>query len=201
MIYPYDEDKVKYASYDLSVGKEYKLTSSNRVIPVYTVVEIPPYEVCLILAKEKIKLPNNVCAFLFSRNRAAKEGFLMHPQAPIEPGSTGGIYILLHNISNKTINLYKDEHLATIVFQFVNPCPQVYGDDKKDDKYLGKENLEELIGNNTYTPALKQVSDSIAGWNESLLSKYIPIMLVLTTIVLAILTLVSSVKYFVETEL
>lgn len=199
LIQPCNLKKIKYASYDLSVGEEYRLSSEKETIKIskYSSVEIPPYDICFILTEEEINLPNDICALLFSRNRAAKEGFLMHPQPPIEPGSKGKLYILLHNLSNQPVRLQRGEHLATIVFlKLSSPLKddEIYGSNKEEDKYIGAKSLEELVSNRIYTAALKEISESVIGWKEALLSKWMPIMLVVITIILMFLTILLGWK-------
>lgn len=192
LLKPYDSRRIKYASYDLTVGEEYRLSHEKgvRKIGKNGVVEIPPNGVCFVLAEEITKLPNEVCAFIFSRHRAAKGGFLMHPQPPLDPGYEGGIYILFHNLSSETVRLKRGEHLATIVFLKVSSSlKEVYGSNKDEDKYMGMKSLEDLMGNRVYNSALKEVSDRVLNWKESLLSKWMPITLVVITIILMILTI------------
>lgn len=197
LIKPCDHKKIKYASYDLSVGEEYRLSSEKEVrrVPKNGVLKIPPYEVCFVLTEETVNLPANICALIFSRHRAAKEGFLMHPQPPVDPGYKGKLYILFHNLSNQSVSLQRGEHLATIVFlKLSSPCAETYGSDKDEDKYMEMTSLETLVGNRTYTPALKKISENVLGWKEDLLSKWIPIMLVIITVLLMIITILFGWK-------
>jgi len=196
LISPYDPKKIKYASYDLSVGDEYRLSNEKHVrkIGKNGVVEIPPYSVCFVLAEEKVKLPNDVCAFIFSRHRAAIEGFLMHPQPPIDPGYEGGIYILLHNLSNETVRLHRGDHLATIVFVKLSASVEKGYGSGEDDKYHGLNTLEEIIGDRKYDPALREISSTILNWKETFLSKWLPWTLTLITILLMVLTILLMIK-------
>ena len=67
LIENYDKNKIKYASYDLSVGCEYRSSSENIVTKIdeEEFVIIQPYEICYILTEEKI------------RGRTKKEAFEM----------------------------------------------------------------------------------------------------------------------------
>lgn len=197
LLKPYDLKRIKYASYDLTVGEEYRLSHEKemRKISKNGVVEIPPNGVCFVLAEERVKLPNDVCAFIFSRHRAVKEGFLMHPQPPFDPGYEGAVYVLFHNLTSETVRIERGEHLATIVFLKVSPSlKEVYGSDKDEDKYIGMKSLENIVGDRVYTSALKEVSDRVLNWKESLISKYMPITLVVITVILMILTILLMFK-------
>jgi dCTP deaminase len=191
LLRPYDLRRIKYASYDLTVGEEYRLSHEKEVrkIGKNGVVKIPPYSICFILAEEKIKLPKDVCAFIFSRHRAAREGFLMHPQPPLDPGYEGCIYILFHNLSNRHVVLKRGEHLATIVFLRVSPkLKEGYGSNKDEDRYMEAKQLEELVGNYTYTPALREIRNKLRSWTVRMLYQWMPMILTLITIIIAVLT-------------
>jgi len=195
LIQPYDPKKIKHASYDLSVGGEYRLSHEKKVkkIGKNWVVEIPPYTVCFVLAW-RIKLPKNVCAFVFSRHRAAKERFLMYPQPPLDPGYEGSLYTLLHNLSNETVRLQRRDHLATIVFlKLSSPLEEGYRSNE-EDKYMGMKALEDIVSNRIYTPALKEIYERVLSWKESFLSKWISITLVIITVILMILTILRGLK-------
>lgn len=200
LIQPYDPKNIKYASYDLRVGSEYRLSYEKEVrkIGKNGVVEIPPYSVCFVLAEEKVKLPKNACAFIFSRHRAAKEGFLMHPQPPFDPGYEGSVCVLLHNLSNETVRLQQGEHLATMVFlRLSSPVEKGYGSNK-EDKYMGAESLVDVIGEKTYTSALENIVEetkkTVENWKTSFLAKWLPLALVLITILLMIITILLMIE-------
>jgi len=200
LLQPHNPKNIKYASYDLTVGEECRLASEKRVKKVGKngVVEIPPYEVCFTLTEEKINLPNDVCALLFSRIRGMKEGFLMHPQPPIDPGFSGRLCILIHNLSNKTIKLCRGEHIASIVFlRLHSSLKEGYGSNA-DDKYKEAESLEDIVSDAVYTPALgetvKELRKTVENWRETFLSKWMPAILVIITILLMIITILLMIK-------
>ena len=204
MIVPFDRQKAKYASYDLTVGSEYRISSDpfDQKIPAKGTILIPSYQVCYVLTEEKLNLPNNVCASLFSRMKGSNQGIIMHPQAPIDPGYSGGLFILLHNLSDRDVILNRGEHLASIVFYDVNDTfdpeekAKGYGSNEKEDTYQHKYHLEDLIGNYTYKSALQELDEKWSHWREELLNKYLPMILTIITIVIAILAIYVTIKSF-----
>jgi deoxycytidine triphosphate deaminase len=194
MITPFKEEKTKYASYDLSVGDEYRLSSGDKVLELgkFSTVIIPPYEVCYILTKEKLNLPKNICALIFSRHRAVRQGFLMHPQPPIDPGYSGKLYILLHNLSDKPVHLKKGEHIASIVFFRLDESTKGYGTDE-EDKYSDANSLKELIGDFSFSPALGKIQKEVESWRVNLLSRWLPLLFGVISIILMVQTILISI--------
>jgi len=192
MIDPFDENRVQPASYDLSTGDKYRFSNEKRIIKLgkwKKKIKIPPYSICYVLIKEKLNMPKDVCAQIFPRHELVKNGLLIYPQPSIDPGFKGKLYVLIHNLTNENRTINKDEHLISLVFYKLS--------DKSEKPYAGKyqnkETLEELgldsKNVDVYSSALKEVSEKIETWREVLFSKYIPILLILMTIFLMVLTI------------
>jgi len=198
MIEPFDDERVQPASYDLSVGDEYRLSHEKRIIKLgkwKKKIKIPPYTICYVLIKEKLNIPADVSAQIFPRHELVKRGLLIYPQPPIDPGFKGKLYVLIHNLTNEIRTINKDEHLVSLVFYKLS--------DKSEKPYAGKyqnkETLKELgldsKNVDVYSSALKEVSEKIKTWREALFSKYIPILLILMTIFLMILTILLTILF------
>ena len=200
MMEPYDESCIKSSSYDLSMGDEYRFSSEDKIRKIGEggKIKIPPYSLCYILTKESLNLPNNICALILPRNRLVREGVLMYPQPPIEPGSKGRLYVFLHNLSNENRYIEKNEHLASLIFlKLSEDAEKPYGT-RDEDHYYEAQTLENLRLGPTaleqYTPALKEISEKIEKWSVDLFSKWIPILLILMTIFLMLLTIMFGWK-------
>lgn len=197
MIDPFDKEKVQGSSYDLSVGDEYRFSHGKKVIKMdgwRREIKIPPYAICYILVKEKLHMPKDICAEIFPRHTLVKKGLLMYPQPPIDPGFEGKLYVLIHNLTNKDRSVYKDEHLVSLVFYKLGQKT----DKPYNGKYQGQVTLEGLGLNlqdmSRYSSALKNIAEEIKSWRERLFSTYIPILLILMTIFLMVLTILFSNK-------
>lgn len=192
MIEPFDDERVQSASYDLSAGDEYRFSHEKRIVKLgkwKKKIKIPPYAICYVLIKEKLNIPEDASAEIFPRHDLVKKGLLIYPQPPIDPGYKGKLYVLIHNLTNENRTLNKDEHLVSLVFHKLTQKPTK----PYDGKYQNKETLDELGLSSKdvdpYTSALKEISEKIRRWREGLLSKWIPILLILTTIFLMVLTI------------
>ena len=76
MIEPFDEKRVQPASYDLSAGDEYRFSHEEKIIKLgrwKRKIKIPPYAICYVLIKEKLNIPEDVCAEIFPRHDLVKK--------------------------------------------------------------------------------------------------------------------------------
>lgn len=195
-IRPYRVSYVQPSSYDLRVGKEYRFSfekKNKKLRNNLPYIRIPKYSLCFILTEETICLPNNISATLHPRHRLVKEGLLMYPQPPIDPGYKGRLYILLHNLTNKSRFLKKGEHVASIVFyELDGDVDNPYGS-KNEQNYQDADTLEKLGLNNDffqYDSALGSMEKELGGWKTDLLSKWLPMILTIITLIIMILTII-----------
>ena len=70
---------------------------------------------------------------------------------------------------------------------------------KTEDIYQEKYGLEDLIGNYSYTPALQELNEKWGGWKEDYLNKYLPMIITIITIIIAVLTILFTLKAFTGT--
>jgi dCTP deaminase len=134
VIEPYDPSAIGPASIDLSLGNELrvfkkdrkKITITNNIDhkEFYKLVKIgkgynlKPGELVLGMTKEKITLPENICAWLNSRSRFARIGLMSHITAPfISPGVSNHQVLEIFNAGNKTITLKPNVKICQMIFQ------------------------------------------------------------------------------------
>lgn len=93
--------------------------------PEQRFVYIEPRDTALVLSKEYLKLPANICGNVFSRVSTVSSG-LGHISTTIDPLWRGALLIAISNPSSEPIKLMiQDETaesvpLATVVFQYLN---------------------------------------------------------------------------------
>lgn len=129
LISPYDGKNTRAGSYDLTIGNEYYIGSSQDEAVLDTKslgkdqsFAIPPHAVCFILLTESIKLPSNVTAKISLRMTHIYSGLVITSQPPFDPGYTGNVIVMVHNFSAAPVYLKHGERLATIEFtELANP--------------------------------------------------------------------------------
>lgn len=124
MIYPFDEERLKPASYELTVGNNYSIGGKRDVLldePGKDTIRIPPFEVVIIETAEKINLPRFIIARWNIRVRFAYEGLLWVGGPQVDPGWVGNLPCPLYNLSDKEVTLHLGEPVA--IMDFVKTTP------------------------------------------------------------------------------
>ena len=133
LIYPFNEDNLKPASYDLTLGSSCRLGGKpillDRKKP-YLI--IPPYEVAVISTKETVKIPRFLIGRWNLRVRYVYEGLLWVGGPQVDPGYEGKLFCPLYNLSNRTVILEYEKTIATI--DFVRTTPFRKGCEKFEPK-------------------------------------------------------------------
>lgn len=131
LITPYNEANTRAGSYDLTIGDEYYIGSSQdeSILDTQSLSKdqsfaIPPHAVCFILLTEAIKLPSDVTAKISLRMTHIYSGLVLTSQPPFDPGYSGKIIVMIHNFSASPVYLKKGERLATIEFSKLESLPK-----------------------------------------------------------------------------
>jgi len=123
---------VETASYDLSVGTilwkdrdsgevkqlDFDSTKDDFSQPFMT---LQPGQMVLVISKEDLIMPLDVCGTVYSRNRLQKENILALNAGHVDPGYEGPIIIRLINLSSLPWNLKLGQPVFTTVFHSVDP--------------------------------------------------------------------------------
>ena len=138
-----DESCFSNASYDLRIGEKYAFPSDEidnikikeaKVIEcphrkndkpkIYSckkdnyVIRIPAFTSIVISSYEKVSIPDNVVGRFDLRIKWALQGLILQVGTQIEPGYSGRLFGLLHNLSNKEICIPANNRLLTVEFSY-----------------------------------------------------------------------------------
>ncbi|MHB2241315.1 dCTP deaminase domain-containing protein [Pseudomonas monsensis] len=134
MIVGFNSSNVRGSSYDLTVGGEYYLGGDGgdkklplsvcRLFPGQAFI-IPAHGICYILCEEKLILPVDVTAKVCLRMKCIYGGLILPAQPPFDPGYSGKVIIMVHNLSSSEYSIRQGERVATIEFsQVYKPMPK-----------------------------------------------------------------------------
>jgi len=130
LITPFKNENLRGSSYDLTVGDEYYIGQSEDVLSLETqplkkdqTFTIPPHAVCFILTAEKINLPQDITAKVSLRMTHIYDGMVLTSQPPFDPGYSGKVIVMLHNLSSTPVHLKSGERVATIEFSKLLNAP------------------------------------------------------------------------------
>jgi deoxycytidine triphosphate deaminase len=120
------------ASYDLRVGTIlWKDPESGEVKQIdyekgkgsdQRFLTLQPGQMVVVISKEDLVMPLNVCGTVYSRNRLQKENILALNAGHVDPGYEGPIIIRLINLSSLPWILKLGEAVFTSVFHSVAPA-------------------------------------------------------------------------------
>ncbi len=148
-VYPFDESAIGPASIDLTLDNQLRIFDKKGTIiqedadykKVTKVIDISKgyilkiNELVLGITKEKITLPENICAWINSRSRFARIGLMSHITAPfIAPGVSNRQVLEIYNAGNHPIQLMPG----------VKICQLVLEECKGEAKYQGKFKNQKL---------------------------------------------------------
>jgi len=200
MIYPFNSDNLKPASYELTVGHEYAIGGEIKKLrdePGKNEIRIRPFEVVVIESNERINLPRFIVARWNIRVKWAYEGLLWVGGPQVDPGWEGHLSCPLYNLSDKEVTLRLGEPIA--IMDFIKTTPfkegcEVYRRPPK--RVLFDEYKPEKLRSALYTEARKRVDD-IEGEVNKLRSRLYSF---ISFIVLAITVLVTVLAIFVSSS-
>lgn len=190
LIEPAHNESISAASYDLTLGTEYfqngkikELTNRNPS------VLINPGDFIIAQSNENVNLPSSICGRFDLTVSMFCKGLILSNGPQVDPGYNGKLFCLLFNTSNNIVELKKDKHYATIEFsKLIEPTDKPY-----IGKYKDKEQiflfLPEMAKYSVTSDLKKQI---LLLQKELVLLKYLPIIVSLAALVIAILKLIEK---------
>jgi len=183
-------ENISGASYDLMLaddhyygGKPVTLTEQNPFIM------IEPFEFAFVRSKEICNLPRDVAGRFDVAVSLFLQGLIMSNGPQVDPGFRGGLWCLLFNTSNDTVQLKRGQHYATVEFsKLLHPTHPYEG------KYQDKEKIADYLPRSASRSPISGLKDDIKTLkSEKLWIKTLPLVLsivaLLATIIFAVLSL------------
>jgi deoxycytidine triphosphate deaminase len=152
----HDPNKIKYCGCELSLGKvvtprtgdvlSLERTGRKRLgkiskQPKCFVIE--PSETIILLTKERLNMPANLCATYGQLNRLANMGLMILNTSIVEPGYSGPLSCVLVNFSSQRHSLAPGDSIAKVNFHSVQGAPE-----KLFSQSFGFEEYERLASKN-----------------------------------------------------
>lgn len=140
----HDPDRIKYCGYELTLGKvispktgrvewveDKPKRSFRNVLTTKNCYVLEPSEMLVIVTKELVKMPSDLCATYGQLNRLANHGLLILNTSIVEPGYHGPLSCVLVNFSSQRQVLATGESIAKLNFHTLsgtveNPLKQSF---------------------------------------------------------------------------
>lgn len=136
LIHPFSTEKMGPCGYDLSVGTSYYLFSEDdgdrfvpRSLPEVqpdATFSMPPNSCAFIVTEETVNMPLDLAGQLSLRFGLTKKGIMLSPQAPIDPGYSGKIMMMLYNLSDQPRDFHRGDSFVTITFHQLSAATEAY---------------------------------------------------------------------------
>eukprot|EP00762_Andalucia_godoyi_P004627 ANDGO_03573.mRNA.1 putative deoxycytidine triphosphate deaminase len=148
----FDPSRLGPASYDLSLGNEFRVfragvgivdikeTTDYKTITERVNLEpgkpfiLPPQQLCLGITEEEVSLSPRICGLLEGRSRFARLGLVIHITASfMNPGIKNRQVLEIFNASSNPLALYPGERVCQFVFMRMDGEASYAGKFQKQD--------------------------------------------------------------------
>src|SRR5262249_39093751 len=122
---------IKNCAYTLRAGKVFQTETGKEELLGSTdgnsrsiVWEIGPSETLIVRTREKVKMPNDLCATYAPLYRLSKQGVMLLNASIVEPGYEGCLSCFLVNFSSERISVAENDPIAKITFLRLSRAPE-----------------------------------------------------------------------------
>jgi deoxycytidine triphosphate deaminase len=132
----HDPARIKYCGYELTLGKvispktgrlhwveDQPKRSLRNLLTATNCYVIEPSEMLIIVTKESLKMPADLCATYGQLNRLANHGLMILNTSIVEPGYHGPLSCVFVNFSSQRQVLAAGESIAKLNFQTLSGTP------------------------------------------------------------------------------
>ncbi|SRR5258706_597244 len=166
IIDPFNPTRVKYGAYELSLGPEVFVTSSeyNTRLGLYpgSQVAIPPGQLALLLTDEVVDVPPDAIAFISIKAGAKFRGLLNVSGFHVDPGFKGRLKFSVYNAGSEPAILECGQPLFPIWFSSLDrTTAEVYTGRHQNQMSLSPDDIGSLQGVISSPGALKRRIDAV----------------------------------------
>lgn len=161
-------ERVKTASYELSLGDEVFVTSSKtgtrELLKARGQVVIPPGQFALLLTEESIHLPTNAIAFISIKAGVKFRGLVNVSGFHVDPGFKGKLKFSVYNAGSESIVLTRGDPLFPIWFSHLFESQhdtKPYEGDHQNQQHITAADIMNMQGEVASPAALKSELDTL----------------------------------------
>jgi dCTP deaminase len=96
---------------------------------------VPPRQLVWVLIRERVRLPNNVCAFWWQTNSLSRKGLMLVNMSMVDAGYEGSLACLFVNFGRSSVDIDPDITIARLVFHTVDHANTPYGRGEEPQDY------------------------------------------------------------------
>lgn len=200
LVIPYNETCVKHCAYELAMGPEAFITSSDGrkkvVLDEGEPIVIPSGQFALLLTEEEVKIPLEAIGFISMRFGIKRKGLINVSGFHVDPGFEGRLKFSVYNAGSREITVSRGDRIFVLWFAALDSHTEDAYRSNKDEQWVITSNDQNLMHGDVASPAeLKKELDEVR-------HMYINHKWLLTTlvgVVVAIFLRLLFMTYFAET--
>ena len=126
LIDPFEPDRLRPASYQLTLGCEAHVGGRHEVLDDSSPLILEPHQVAVVTTRETLRIPRFLVARWSLRVRKIYEGLLWTGGPQVDPGWVGQLFCPIYNLAERKVELRHGEGLFTIDFVRTTPLTDSY---------------------------------------------------------------------------
>jgi deoxycytidine triphosphate deaminase len=145
MIWPFDPDRLKAASYKVSIGNRFIYWDGDEQEHALELEErqkfhLEPNSIGFVTTKEVFRLPHYIAARFNLRISNVHRGILLGTGPLVDPGFVGRLLVPLHNLTANRYPFYEGDEFAWFEFTKVSPnyWDQEYMNRRREGRFRGE---------------------------------------------------------------
>ncbi len=166
LVDPYNEGHVKHCAYELSMGAEAFITSSDGrtkiVLENGESLVIPPGQLALLLTEEKVTIPVDAIGFISMRFGVKKRGLINVSGFHVDPGFSGRLKFAVYNAGSGEVTVSRGDRVFVLWFaRLLGATADSYGGEKADHNVITSADQNVLHGDIASPAQLKREIDDV----------------------------------------
>ncbi len=166
LISPFDDKKIQHCGYELAMGPEAFVTSSEPqkkiVLGNGGDVTIPPGQFALLLTEERVKVPLNAIAFISMRFGWKRRGLINVSGFHVDPGFHGRLKFSVYNAGSNRITIKQGDRVFLIWYADLDGTEKVgYGDPGPNQDVISSDDQNIMHGEIASPEELKARIDGL----------------------------------------
>ena len=135
LITPFQPDRLRPASYQLTLGRELHVGGQQKVLHDSEPVVLEPHQVAVVTTHEILRIPRFLVARWSLRVQKIYEGLLWTGGPQVDPGWVGHLFCPIYNLSERNVELYFQDGYFTIDFIRTTPLTEDYNNLRDGPEY------------------------------------------------------------------
>lgn len=165
LIDPFEPDKLRPASYQLTLGKEVHIGGRHHVFRDSEPLILRPHQVAAVTTRETLRIPRFLIARWSLRVQKIYEGLLWTGGPQVDPGWVGQLYCPIYNLAERNVELCYRDGFFTIDFTRTTPVTDDYNRLRNEPEYKKtwfapvRNTLSEHVSNRLHSAPFEALQD------------------------------------------